>query len=132
MLGNKKTYGEAYHVSSEERSIWQDLYLEFGNIVGKTPRIAHIPAEMLYKAAPNLCGHLYFEKTYAGLFDNSKIRSVVPDFKVDLSLNKGLRIIVDWWEKEAHTIDPEKDALEDKLAGLYYSWAEQMKDLYVK
>lgn len=132
VLGNKQTYGQAYHITSEERTIWEDLYLELGKIVGKTPHIIHIPAELLYKAAPNLCGHLYFEKTYAGLFDNSKIKSVVPQFKVDLSLNAGLRMIVDWWEKEANTIDPEKDALEDNLVSLWNGWADQVKNLYMK
>jgi len=82
---------------------------------------------------PYACiGHLYFEKTYAGLFDNSKIRSVVPEFKADLSLNAGLRIIVDWWEKDANTVDPEKDALEDKLVSLWNSWADQLHDLYTQ
>ncbi len=132
VLGNKKSYGEAYHVSNEERTIWEDLYLEFGNIVGKTPHIVHIPSELLQKAAPNLCGHLYFEKTYAGLFDNSKIKRDVPQFKADISLNQGLRTIVDWWEKEANTIDPEKDTLEDQLVSLYSSWADQVKNLYTK
>ena len=131
VLGKKETYGHAYHFTSEERTIWEDLYLELGRIVGKPPRIVHIPAELLYKAAPNLCGHLYFEKTYAGLFDNSKIRSVDPRLQADLSLNEGMQIIVDWWEKEANTIDPEKEALEDKLVDLHGKWSEQVKNLYM-
>jgi nucleoside-diphosphate-sugar epimerase len=132
VLGKKETYGQAYHVTNEERTIWEDLYLEIGRIVGKTPRIVHIPSELLLKAAPNLCAHLYFEKTYAGLFDNSKIRSVVPEFAPELSLNAGLRIIVDWWEKEANTIDPEKDALEDKLVSLWTGWVDQVQNLYTQ
>ena len=132
VLGKKETFGQAYHITSEERTIWEDLYLELGKIVGKPPQIVHIPAELLYKAAPNLCGHLYFEKTYAGLFDNSKIRSVLPDFKAELTLNEGMRIIIDWWEREANTVDPEKDALEDRLVSFYESWAGQVKNLYMK
>ena len=131
VLGNKETFGQAYHITSEERTIWEDLYLEIGKIVNKEPRIVHIPAELLYKAAPNLCGHLFFEKTYAGLFDNSKIRSVLPDYKAELTLNEGMRIIVDWWEREANVIDPEKEVLEDKLVGMYNNWADQIKDLYL-
>ena len=132
VLGKNETYGQAYHFTSEERTIWEDLYLELGRIVGKTPRIIHIPAELLYKAAPNLCGHLYFEKTYAGLFDNSKIKKAVPGLKTDLSLNAGMQIIVDWWEKEANTIDPEKEALEDKLVDLHNTWSDQVKNLYMQ
>ncbi len=132
VLGKKQTFGQAYHITNEERTIWEDLYLEIGKIVGKAPRIVHIPAELLYKAAPNLCGHLYYEKTYAGLFDNSKIRSVLPEFKAELTLNAGMRIIIDWWEREADTIDPEKEALEDSLVSIYNDWAGRIKELYMK
>ena len=93
VLGQERAYGEAYHVTSEERCVWEDLYLEFGRIVGKEPRTVHISAETLYKAAPNLCGHLYFEKAYSGLFDNAKIRQVIPDFKADITLREGLTSI---------------------------------------
>ncbi|MBV5330834.1 NAD-dependent epimerase/dehydratase family protein [bacterium] len=132
IAGNAKTFGEDYHVTSEERCIWDDLYLEFGKLVGKAPKIVHIPSELLYSAAPNLCSHLYFEKTFAGLFDNSKLRSAVPDFKAEVSLHEGLKSILAWWEAEAHTIDPEKDALEDRLVALYDDFAGKMKNLYVK
>lgn len=130
VLCNPQTYGQAYHVTSEERCIWEDLYLTFGQIVGKAPRIIHLPSELLYQAAPNLCGHLFFEKTYAGLFDNSKIKSVLPDFRCEISLRDGLESIVAWYEKAAHTVDPVKDSLEDKLVEIYEGLSNQMKDLY--
>ncbi len=130
VLGNRQTYGQAYHVTSEERCIWEDLYLTFGQIVGAVPRIVHLPSELLYQAAPNLCGHLYFEKTYAGLFDNTKIKTVLPDFQCEISLQDGLHSIVDWYEREAHSVDPVKDALEDRLVQIYDGLSRKMKDLY--
>ncbi len=132
VLGNQETYGQAYHATSEERRIWEDLYLEFGKILGIDPIIVHIPSKLLYQAAPNLCHHLYFEKTYAGLFDNSKIKSHVPGFRTEITLNQGLQTIMEWYEKEANTVDPEKDILEDRLVSIYNHWADQMKNLYVK
>lgn len=132
ILGKTKTFGQAYQACSEERHIWDDLYLEFGRIVGIQPRIVHIPSELLYKAAPNLCNHLYFEKTYSGLFDNAKIRRDVPEFQVTISLREGLQVIAGWWEKEACTVDQEKDALEDKLVSIHSAWSDQIANLFVK
>ena len=129
IAGNPKTLGEDYHVTSEERCVWDDLYLEFGQLLGKAPDIVHIPSELLRKAAPNLCSHLYFEKSHAGLFDNSKLRSVVPDFRADVSLHDGLKSILAWYEAEAHTVDPEKDALEDRLVALHAEYAARMTNL---
>jgi len=132
VLGNEKTYGQAYNATSEERRIWEDLYLEFGNLVGKEPHIVHLPSELLYRAAPNLCNHLYFEKTFAGLFDNSKIKKDVPTFKVEISLNEGLQNMLAWWEKEENQVDPEKEILEDRLVNIFNHWADQMKNLYTR
>jgi nucleoside-diphosphate-sugar epimerase len=130
VLGNEKTFGQAYHAASEERRIWEDLYLEFGRLVGKEPEIVHIPSELLYMAAPELCNHLYFEKTHTGLLDSTKIKLVVPGFTADISLREGLQSILTWWERDAPPIDPEKDELEDRLVSIYNHWADQMKNLY--
>lgn len=130
--GNSRTFGKAYHVTNEDPHLWEDLYLGFGKVIGKEPRIVHIPSELLYKAAPNLCGHLYFEKTYAGLFDNSKFKSDVPEFESKISLEHGLQMMLDWFEKEANVVDPEKDALEDKLVELHDGWTQQITNLYTK
>ncbi len=132
VLGKEKTFGQAYHATSEERRIWEDLYLEFGKLVGKEPNIVHVPSELLYRAAPNLCNHLYFEKTFAGLFDNTKIKKDVPEFTVEITLHAGLERILEWWEKESHTIDPEKEILEDRLVDIYNHWADQMINLYTR
>jgi len=132
LTGNKKSFGEVYHITSEDRNIWEDLYLEFGKIVGKKPIILHLPSEVLYKAAPRLCDHLYFEKKYSGLFDNSKIKRDAPGFKTSISLNKGLRTIVDWYKREASTIDPEKDALEDKLVSISEDIVQKASNIYIK
>lgn len=126
VLGNSQTYGQAYHACSEERCRWEDLYLEFGKIVGVKPDIVHISSELLRAADPDLFSHLFLEKTFPGLFDNSKIRSVVPDFRCDISLHDGIKMIVDWFTEEANEIDPVKDAMEDRLVELYAGWKDQM------
>ncbi len=132
ILGNPKTFGKAYHVCSEERRIWEDVYLEFGRIVGVEPKIVHVPSAVLQKAAPNLCGHLFWEKSHAGLFDNSKFRAVVPGFTCNITLSQGLRMIAEWFETEANIVDPEKDALEDQLVGRMTELTAAVADLYTK
>jgi hypothetical protein len=42
-------------------------------------------------------------------------------------LNAGLKMIIAWFEKEAKHVDPEKDALEDRLVELYTGWEKQMQ-----
>ncbi|SFM37757.1 Nucleoside-diphosphate-sugar epimerase [Paenibacillus sp. 1_12] len=130
-VGNTKTYNKAYHATHEDVHIWNDLYTEFGNIIGIEPQIVHIPSELLAKANPGLFAHLVFEKSYSGLFDNTKIKSDIPDFQTSISLNQGLRMMLDWYESEAHTVDPDKDKLEDRLTDIYFEWSRQMEAFQV-
>jgi len=130
--GNARTFGKAYHVTNHTPHIWEDLYLEFGRVLGKEPRIVHLPSELLRSAAPNLCGHLYFEKTYPGVFDTSKFKADVPEFEATISLHDGLQMMLEWFEKEANVIDPEKDTLEDRLVELHDEWMRQISNLYLK
>ncbi|SDH99885.1 NAD-dependent epimerase/dehydratase family protein [Propionivibrio dicarboxylicus] len=126
IAGNPHTFGQDFHVTSEERCLWNDLYLEFGHLLGRTPEIVHLPSELLRIAAPDLCTHLYFEKSHSGLFDNTKLRSVIPDFRADVSLRDGLRAILNWYESEAHEVDRQKDDLEDRLVALHGAFSAQM------
>ncbi len=117
--GNQKTLCNAYNVVGDGRHIWDDLYLEFGKIVGEEPIIYHLPAEFLKKAAPSVCGHLYYEKAYNGIFDTEKIKRDVPEFKPSVGIHEGLSEVAEYFEKELKEVDREKDALEDELCSLY-------------
>jgi nucleoside-diphosphate-sugar epimerase len=129
VLGNPKAYGQVYHATSDEIHRWEDLYLEFGKIVGVEPRIVHLPSELLMKASPGLFTHLYLEKTFPGVFDNSGIRSAVPSYKAEVSLSEGLREIADCVEEHANSVDREKDSLEDALVALHSDFAAKMANL---
>jgi nucleoside-diphosphate-sugar epimerase len=130
-VGNPATYGQHYHATSEERTLWQDAYLEIGKILGKEVHLFHMSSEALLHAAPKMCAHLYYEKSHVGAFDNSKIRRDIPDFKPAISLNEGMRSLIDWYEAEACIVDPVKDALEDKLFAAHSTFLTQIENLYV-
>ena len=116
LAGNPAAYRNAYHVCSEERTIWRDLYSEIGDIVGKVPVFESVPASVLYYAYPELCAHLYFEKSYSGLFDNTKRISLGGDAaSPSMGLRKGLELVIDSWERAGAVVDTEKDALEDRI-----------------
>ncbi|MDB5888435.1 MAG: nucleoside-diphosphate-sugar epimerase, partial [Rhodocyclales bacterium] len=131
-VGNRKTYGQHYHATSEWRTVWNDLYREFGKILGHEVKLFNLPSQVLYHAAPKLCAHLYYEKCFAGLFDNSKIKRDVPEFEATITLNEGLRNLLTWYEAEFNVVDPEKDALEDRLYEIHTGLMQQVKDIYVK
>jgi len=114
-VGNPATYGQHYHATSEEPTVWKEAYLELGRILGKEVNLFHMSSQALMTAAPQMCMHLYYEKSFCGAFDNSKIRRDIPDFRPRISLAQGMRDLLAWYEAEAAVVDPVKDALEDRL-----------------
>ncbi len=128
-IKNAKCYSKSYHITSEFRNLWRDLYLEFGKLIGKEVKLVNIPSSLLYKADPKLFAHLYLEKTYSGLFDNSKIKKDIPGFEATIALTEGLKMMLQWYEETGSTIDPDKDALEDKLVRLYYKWEKEIENI---
>ena len=85
-----------------------------------------IPAAALYRAMPDLCHHLYVEKSYPGLFDNAKVRTVVPDYRARISLRRGLEALIESWKRDGLQTDPEKDALEDRLVAAAEAFGESL------
>jgi len=115
LLGRKEAIGQAFHLASQERTQWNDLYLEFGRIAGQEPVLEFLPARLLYQAAPELCMHLFFEKSHPGLFDDAKLKSLVLDFQWETSLRAGLETVVHSWEEDQLSVDGKRDMLEDRL-----------------
>lgn len=128
-VGNKRMFGQSYHATSEELHVWQDLYLEFGKLLGVEPQLVHFSSSLLNEANPALFGHLYYEKSYAGLFDNAKLKRDLPGYQVDISLSAGLALLLDWYEKDGHTVDEVKDQLEDQLVNAYGQFVGQLKGI---
>jgi len=128
-VGNERMFGRYYHATNEDVHVWQDLYLEFGKLLGIEPELVHISSTMLKAANPDLFAHLYYEKSYAGLFDNSKLRRDLPGYRADISLSAGLAMMLDWYERDGHTVDEQKERLEDRLVAFYADACRQLKGL---
>lgn len=100
LIGNSRAFGEAFHLANQERTNWLDLYLEFGKIAGKEPKILYVPSDLLYKTDPETFGHIYFEKSHPGLFDDTKYRQATGDTERCTKLADGLKDVVRSWEAE--------------------------------
>ncbi|CAG7631858.1 NAD-dependent epimerase/dehydratase family protein [Paenibacillus allorhizosphaerae] len=128
--GNERTYGQSYHATNEDLHVWEDLYLEIGKLVGREPQLVHMSSQLLHEANPGLFAHLYYEKQYSGLFDNSKIKRDIPTFRNGITLAEGLDMMLRWFEREGHPVEAEKDRLEDRLVEMYHRFGNELKALF--
>ncbi len=123
LLGNPAAIGEAVHVTSDEVLTWNQIYALLGEAVGAVPDVVHVPTDALAAADAELAGSLLGDKAYSVVFDNSKIRRLVPGFAATVPFAEGIRATVDWFDADParQTIDEEANALWDRIAAHYVS-----------
>ena len=70
------------------------------------------------RADPEWGAGLLGDKAHSMVFDNSKLRSVVPGWRATMPFERGARQIADWYlaDPARQVVDERLDALMDKLA----------------
>lgn len=121
LLGNPRAIGHAFHITSDEVSNWDQIYQSLGRALGTTPRLVHIASEWLIRFDPSVEGSLLGDKSCSVAFDNSKIKSVVPDYQATISIEQTAQRCVDWFRADAsrQVIDPASDAKTDEAIQRY-------------
>ena len=80
LLGNPRTLGEAFHITSDELLTWNQMYGILGKAAGVDPKIVHAPSELIAQYHAEWGAGLLGDKAHSVIFDNGKIKRFVPDF----------------------------------------------------
>jgi len=96
LVGHEGALGEAFHITSDEALSWREIYRRIGEAVGVEPRVVPIPTEFICRVCPDMTGPLKGDKAHPAVFDNSKLRRFVPDFRCGVSFREGIRRSVAW------------------------------------
>ncbi|MCL2047903.1 MAG: SDR family oxidoreductase [Defluviitaleaceae bacterium] len=91
LLGNIHAIGEAVHITSDEVLTWNQIYKLIARELHVEPQIFYVPTDVLVAADPELRGTLWGDKAHSVVFDNSKIKALVPGFNADIRFDVGVR-----------------------------------------
>ncbi len=118
LLGHPRAVGEAFHITSDDVLTWDQIARTVGSALGVTPRIVHVPSDVIAAADPEWGAGLLGDKAHSMVFDNSKLRSVAPGWRAVVPFERGAREIADWYlaDPARQVVDERLDALMDKLA----------------
>ncbi|MCL2581586.1 MAG: NAD-dependent epimerase/dehydratase family protein [Streptosporangiales bacterium] len=121
LLGHARTLGEAVGITSDDVLTWNQIAHTLGAALGVTPRITHVPSDVIAAADPEWGAGLLGDKTHSVIFDNSKIKSLVPGWRAVIPFERGAREIAAWYtgDPARQVVNEKLDALMDKLAGTY-------------
>jgi nucleoside-diphosphate-sugar epimerase len=118
LLGHPRTLGEAFHICSDDFLTWDQIAYALAAALGVTPRLVHVPSDVIAAADPVWGAGLLGDKAHSMMFDNSKLRTLVPGWRATIPFERGAREIADWYlaDPARQVVDERLDALMDKLA----------------
>ncbi|MCW2502134.1 MAG: NAD-dependent dehydratase [Actinomycetia bacterium] len=121
LLGHPRTIGDTFHITSEEVLTWNQIARTLGAAAGVEPRIVHVPSDAIAAADPDWGAHLLGDLAHSALYDNAKLRGVVPGFAATVPFEQGAREIVEWHDEDPsrQRVDGRIDALMDRLVSTY-------------
>lgn len=126
LTGNLHAVGQAYHITSDERVTWNQIYQCIADTLGVPLHAVHLPSELLAAVSDyDFEGSLLGDKAYSVHFDNSKIKAAVPGFAAKIRADQGIRAAVRHLlaHPELQIPDPEFDIWCDRVIAA----REQMK-----
>jgi len=100
LLGNQEAIGQAFHITSDEVQTWEKIYRTIAEALGVEAKIVHIPSDFIAHVAPRLAGTLLGDKMWSAVFDNSKIKTFVPEFKAAIPFREGIRRTLRWFDAD--------------------------------
>ena len=121
LLGHARTIGEAFQITSDDVLTWNQIAQTLAAAAGATAHIVHVPSDAIAAADAAWGAGLLGDKAHSMVFDNSKLRGVVPGYRAEIPFEQGAREIIAWYDEDParQRTDARLDALMDKLVATY-------------
>jgi nucleoside-diphosphate-sugar epimerase len=121
LLAHPRTLGEAFHITSDDVLTWNQIAEALAAAQGVTARIVHVPSDAIAAADPEWGAGLLGDKAHSMVFDNTKVRRLVPGWRAVIPFERGARQIADWYlaDPARQVTDQALDGVMDKLAATW-------------
>lgn len=119
LMNNIHAIGEAVQITSDESLTWNQIHEIIASVLGVKLNPLYVPSTFLDAASDDdYRGSLLGDKANTVVFDNSKLKRLVPDFVATTRADQGLREAVEYTlaHPEQQKEDPEFDAWCDRVA----------------
>jgi nucleoside-diphosphate-sugar epimerase len=119
LFGKSAALGEDFHITSDHAYSWDSIYRTIAAGLGVDADIVHVPTDTLIRYHPDWEGPLLGDKTWAALFDNTKVKRVAGDFACAGDLGEVLSEPIAHFKARVDAKGPQRgdlDALIDRIA----------------
>jgi nucleoside-diphosphate-sugar epimerase len=101
LLGHPRAIGEAFHLTSDEVLTWDGIYGTIARAAGAEARLVHVPSALIAALVPDRGASLLGDKAHSSVFDNAKVRRLVPEFRPTVSFAAGIARSIAWFDTDA-------------------------------
>jgi nucleoside-diphosphate-sugar epimerase len=121
LLGHPQAIGDSFHITSDEVLTWNQIFELVAVAAGAQPRLVHVASDAIFAADERWGRSLLGDKAHSVIFDNAKVRALVPDYVATIPFAQGAREIVAWHDEDParRAVDERVDALIDQLVARY-------------
>ncbi|MED4229300.1 SDR family oxidoreductase [Neobacillus cucumis] len=97
LMGNIHAIGEAVQITSDESLTWNQIYQAIADALGVELNAFHVSSEFLDACSKeDYRGGLLGDKANSVVFDNSKLKRLVPDFVAMTRFDQGIKQTVEY------------------------------------
>ena len=117
LFAKEEAIGEAFHITSDELLTWNQIYQMMADELGVPLNAIHIPSDFIAKYNPEHGAGLLGDKAHSVIFDNSKIKKLVPEFQCKIPFSEGVKEIIAWYKnnKEWQVVNEEINKSIDEI-----------------
>ena len=123
LLGNNHAVGEVFQITSDEILTWNQIFETLARAADAEARIVHVPSDLIAAFDLDWGAGMLGDKSHSMIFDNSKIKSVVPDFAATIPYSWGAEEQIAWYDADParQVVDEKLDSLMDEIIHAYES-----------
>lgn len=121
LMGNRHAIGEAFQITGDEELTWDQIYQTIADALHVPLHAYHVSSDFLAAVGDPLgydyTGGLIGDKSNTVIFDNTKLKRIVPQMKTTIPFDQGVQICLDYVREhpECQVEDPEFDAFCDRV-----------------
>jgi nucleoside-diphosphate-sugar epimerase len=122
LLGHPSAIGDSFHITSDEWLPWNEIFQTVAAAAGvEKLKLVHVPSDAIAAADPAWGAALLGDKAHTMIFDNSKVKRLVPDYVARIPFVQGAREILAWYDADParREVDAAMDATMDQLVARY-------------
>lgn len=131
LMGNPHAIGESFQITNDESLTWNQIYQTIANCLGVEYKPYYVASDFLDAVSDyDFRGGLLGDKSNTVVFDNTKLKTVVPDFVCTVRFEQGVRQTIEYVlsHPECQVEDPEFDAWCDKVIAALEDAKERVKN----